>query len=328
MSNSTCNTNDEESDGCRDDSYALVLKMIAIAAILIASFCGVSIPLLGKNRRFLQTDSNLFVIVKAFAAGVILATGFVHILPDATSALTDSCLPSFPWLEFPFSGFIAMVAALATLLADSVGTWYYESKQIENFQPNSFEVESESEEERRLREHSHGHSHGIGSGDEEGGVRHIVVSQVLELGIVSHSVIIGLSLGVSQSPCTIKPLIGALSFHQFFEGFALGGCITQANFTTLKSTIMACFFAITTPVGIAIGIGVSSIYNANSPRALVIEGIFDSISAGILVYMALVDLIAADFLSKRMRCNVRLQVLSYFALFVGAVSMSSLAIWA
>uniref|UniRef100_A0A453SPH5 Uncharacterized protein n=1 Tax=Aegilops tauschii subsp. strangulata TaxID=200361 RepID=A0A453SPH5_AEGTS len=53
--------------------------------------------------------------------------------------------------------------------------------------------------------------------------------KILELGIVSHSVIIGLSLGVSQSPCTIKPLVAALSFHQFFEGFALGDCISQVN---------------------------------------------------------------------------------------------------
>lgn len=56
-----------------------------------------------------------------------------------------------------------------------------------------------------------------------------IVNQVLELGIVSHSVIIGLSLGVSQSPCTIRPLVAALSFHQFFEGFALGGCICEVN---------------------------------------------------------------------------------------------------
>jgi len=42
-------------------------------------------------------------------------------------------------------------------------------------------------------------------------------------------VIIGLSLGVSQNPCTIKPLVAALSFHQFFEGFALGGCISEVN---------------------------------------------------------------------------------------------------
>lgn len=152
--------------------------------------------------------------------------------------------------------------------------------------------------------------------------------QILELGILSHSVIIGLSLGVSQSPCTIRPLIAALSFHQFFEGFALGGCISQAQFKTLSTTIMACFFAITTPAGIGIGTAISSFYNPNSPRALAAEGILDSLSAGILVYMALVDLIAADFLSKRMSCNFRLQVVSYCMLFLGAGLMSSLAVWA
>lgn len=55
------------------------------------------------------------------------------------------------------------------------------------------------------------------------------IFQVLELGIVVHSVIIGISLGASQSPATIKPLLVALSFHQFFEGMGLGGCISQVN---------------------------------------------------------------------------------------------------
>ncbi|XP_075508261.1 zinc transporter 4, chloroplastic-like [Primulina tabacum] len=378
MSNTVCGTQDEESEGCRAADYALILKMVAIAAILTAGVCGVAIPLLGKKRRFLRTDSNLFVAAKAFAAGVILATGFVHMLPDATSSLTSPCLPEMPWSKFPFSGFIAMMAALATLLADFIGTQYYAGKQdrqseivartdsldaisesgIIQVEPRGWKSKVFGEEEGgamhivgmhahaahhrhshsqeegacegRIPEHSHGHSHsyGIGNGDDDAGIRHIVVSQVLELGIVSHSVIIGLSLGVSHSPCTVKPLIGALSFHQFFEGFALGGCISQARFRTLHSTIMACFFALTTPIGISVGIGISSIYNSDSPRALVIEGIFDSISAGILVYMALVDLIAADFLSKKMSCNVRLQVLSYFALFIGATLMSLLALWA
>ncbi|KAL2517863.1 zinc transporter 4 precursor [Abeliophyllum distichum] len=375
MSNMTCGSIDEDLEGSRNESDALILKLIAIAAILVTGVCGVAIPLVGKKCRFLRTDSNTFVAAKAFAAGVILATGFVHMLPDATSSLTNPCLPKFPWLKFPFSGFIAMMAALVTLLADFIGTQYYErkqEKQSQNVQVDSLDSVSESsivpvetkagngtvfgEEEGgamhivgmhahaahhrhshsqekgacegHTSAHGHSHSHGIGGGDEEGGVRHVVVSQVLELGIVSHSVIIGLSLGVSHSPYTIRPLIGALSFHQFFEGFALGGCISQAHFRMLKTTVMACFFALTTPLGIAIGIAVSSSYNPKSPRALVIEGIFDSISAGILVYMALVDLIAADLLSKKMSCNVRLQVMSYFALFLGAGLMSSLAIWA
>ncbi|XP_027083375.1 zinc transporter 4, chloroplastic [Coffea arabica] len=371
MANTTCTSHDSELDSCRDEGTAFTLKMVAIAAILFAGVCGVAIPLVGKKRRFLGTDSNLFVAAKAFAGGVILATGFVHMLPDATSNLTDSCLPEIPWSKFPFSGFIAMMAALGTLLIEFIGTQYYERKQgkesqivrVDSVDMESGIVPAENEglngkvfgEEEGGGMHivgmhahaahhrhshpqeqgacagnkrSHSHSHEIDDGNEEGSKRHVVVSQVLELGIVSHSVIIGLSLGVSQSPCTIRPLIGALSFHQFFEGFALGGCISQAQFKTVHATIMACFFAITTPLGIAVGTGISTSYNPNSPRALIIEGIFDSISAGILVYMALVDLIAADFLSKRMSCNTRLQVASYIALFLGAGLMSLLALWA
>ncbi|KAI3821994.1 hypothetical protein L1987_09575 [Smallanthus sonchifolius] len=378
MSTVSCNDS-PDLESCRDEKAALILKFVAIAAILIAGIIGVAIPLIGKKRRFLRTDTNLFFAVKAFAAGVILATGFVHMLPDATSALSNPCLPKNPWSKFPFSGFIAMMAALGTLLADFLSTQYYErkhEKQIQAVRVDSVDMASEagivqvagkeegggihivgmhahaaqhrhnhasgqegcegqvseysdvnSHTHTHSHSHSHLHSHGFDD-DDESGIRHVVVSQVLELGIISHSIIIGLSLGVSQSPCTIRPLLGALSFHQFFEGFALGGCISQAKFGSLHSTIMACFFAVTAPLGVGIGTGVSKFYDPNSPRALVIEGILDSISAGILVYMALVDLIAADFLSKRMRCNTRLQVVSYIALFLGAGLMASLAAWA
>lgn len=53
--------------------------------------------------------------------------------------------------------------------------------------------------------------------------------QVLELGIIVHSVVIGLGLGASNNTCTIKGLVAALCFHQMFEGMGLGGCILQAK---------------------------------------------------------------------------------------------------
>jgi hypothetical protein len=37
-------------------------------------------------------ESNLFLLLKAFGAGVILATGFIHMFPDASDALGNSCL--------------------------------------------------------------------------------------------------------------------------------------------------------------------------------------------------------------------------------------------
>jgi zinc transporter 1/2/3 len=412
---------------CRDKTLALHLKGGAIALIMGCSALGIALPLVGRRMQWLKIDGNVFSIAKAFAGGVILATGFVHMLPSAMESLKSECLPRFPWHEFPFTGFIAMLASLVTLVIDFVATEFYElqhehsdskvsegrsnpeltidmpahaqilyksftacgrgiysakhspcrlfSGTCSNFASKkdtyneiviaeqalvptlekTKEMLTEGDKKVQIIDvrayaethfHSHsegscngtthdqvlehvGHSHTIGVSTNEvlEHVRHVVVAQVLELGIVAHSVIIGITLGVSKSPCTIRPLLAALSFHQFFEGFALGGCIAQAGFSYSLAMVMASCFAITTPTGIGIGIGISSSYHEKSTGALIVEGVFDSISAGILVYMSLVDLIAADFLSKRMRCNQKLQLFSYASLILGCFAMSALAIW-
>ncbi|KAJ4891298.1 zinc transporter ZIP6 [Raphanus sativus] len=63
-----------------------------------------------------------------------------------------------------------------------------------------------------------------------------LVSQVLEIGIIFHSVIIGVTMGMSQNQCTITPLIAALSFHQIFEGLDLASCIAQENIYDTEKT--------------------------------------------------------------------------------------------
>ncbi|THG22805.1 hypothetical protein TEA_025650 [Camellia sinensis var. sinensis] len=85
---------------------------------------------------------------------------------------------------------------------------------------------------------------------------------------------------------------------------------------------MAIFFSLTTPVGIAIGIGISSSYNENSPTALAVEGILNAASAGILIYMALVDLLSVDFMNPRMQANRKLQLGANASLLFGAGSIS------
>nr|POE75036.1 isoform 2 of zinc transporter 8 [Quercus suber] len=254
-------------------------------------------------------------MIKAFAAGVILATGFIHILPDAFESLSSPCLGQNPWGNFPFTGFVAMLSASA--------------------RPLSGDEEQQGEHESHVHVHTHktrGHAHGSAFVVEDLGsvvlLRHRVISQVLELGIVVHSIIIGISLGASESPKTIKPLVAALTFHQFFEGLGLGGCISQAKFKSRAIAIMILFFSLTTPFGIAIGMGISNIYQENSPTALIVEGLFNSASAGILIYMALVDLLAADFMNPRMQSNLRLQLGAHLSLLLGSGCMSLLAKWA
>nr|CAD1817324.1 unnamed protein product [Ananas comosus var. bracteatus] len=186
---------------------------------------GVAIPLPAgrKRRRLLSTESGFFALAKAFTAGVILARGFVHMLHDAEAALTDPCLLRFRWRRFPFSGFVTMAAALATLVLDFLATQFYERKHRAAAAAETNST-AEDDEERSIitaapeppvdededegsakggdavhivkmrahaaahghSHHHHGHAHGHahGNGDEgqvSSHVRHVVVSQVLDL---------------------------------------------------------------------------------------------------------------------------------------------------
>ncbi|XP_022759087.1 zinc transporter 8-like [Durio zibethinus] len=328
----TCEPEDED----RNKPLALKYKMAALVSILVAGAIGVCFPLLGKTIKALRPEKNVFFLIKAFAAGVILSTGFIHVLPDATENLTSPCLNENPWGKFPFAGLVAMSAAIATLMVDMFATSHYTKSHFNKAQQSDGgDEEKTGEHENHVHVHTHathGHAHGSVSMLERSVsselLRHRVVSQVLELGILVHSVIIGISLGASESPKTIKPLVAALTFHQFFEGMGLGGCISQAKFKSRAVAIMAIFFSLTTPVGIAIGIGISNVYDENSSTALIVEGIFNAASAGILIYMALVDLLAADFMNPKLQNNGILQVGASVCLLLGSGLMSLLAVWA
>ncbi|KAI8148539.1 Zinc/iron permease [Fennellomyces sp. T-0311] len=154
-------------------------------------------------------------------------------------------------------------------------------------------------------------------------------TMVLEFGILTHSVIIGITLGVcSQDEFT--GLLIAVCFHQFFEGFALGARIAEVNMINLKKAIsMASFFAVTTPTGVAIGVGISSTYNENSSTALLAQGIFDAVSSGILIYVGLVNLLASEMLFddrfKKMRRSTKIGC--FISLYAGAAVMAVIGIW-
>ncbi|KAK3405093.1 hypothetical protein EUGRSUZ_K01349, partial [Eucalyptus grandis] len=268
-----CETDSED----RNKGQALKYKLAAIASILVAGAIGVCLPILGKTVPALHPERNIFFIIKAFAAGVILSTGFIHVLPDAFESLTSPCLGKTPWGEFPFAGFVAMIAALGTLIVDSLATSYYKKSHIDKAMLDNY-VE---DEEKARENHGHVHVHAHASNGHSHGPK-LTDSDVNSSDLLRHRV------------------------------------VSQAKFETRASAIMAMFFSLTTPVGVAIGLGLTSVYDENSPKALVVEGIFNAASAGILIYMALVDLLAADFMSPKLQNNGRLLFGTYVALLLGA----------
>lgn len=96
----------------------------------------------------------------------------------------------------------------------------------------------------------------------------------------------------------------------------------------MSITIMSIFFSVTTPIGIAVGMGIASSYNESSQTALIVQGVLNAASAGILIYMSLVDFLAADFMHPKMQSNTGLRIMAHISLLIGAGIMSLLAKWA
>ncbi|KAJ6563396.1 Zinc/iron permease, partial [Mycena vulgaris] len=80
---------------------------------------------------------------------------------------------------------------------------------------------------------------------------------VLELGIMLHSLVIGLTL-VLTTGGDFTSLLTAIVFHQLFEGLSLGIRIVSLPAPKGRrdwfSITLSLLFALTTPMGLAIGI--------------------------------------------------------------------------
>ncbi|KAG0331012.1 high-affinity Zn(2+) transporter zrt1, partial [Podila horticola] len=168
------------------------------------------------------------------------------------------------------------------------------------------------------------HAHGLTLLQCGPGVSNKVSTYMLEIGIALHSVFIGIALGVLAGSEFLAMTI-AICFHQFFEGVALGARIADLTFTRrLVPFLLVLAFALVTPLGVAIGMGMRTSYKANSVENLIVMGVCDSIACGVLLYTAFVTLLGGDILySERFRTESRASKACYLvAVWMGALAMA------
>ncbi|KAI0476652.1 ZIP zinc/iron transport family [Xylaria cf. heliscus] len=154
---------------------------------------------------------------------------------------------------------------------------------------------------------------------------------ILEFGVVFHSIFIGLTLAVAGDEFNVLYVV--LVFHQTFEGLGLGSRLAVAPWPKNKTWLpylLGFGYALSTPISIAIGLGVRQTLQPGSANATIINGIFDSISAGILIYTGLVELLAHEFMfNAQMRnAGLKVQLSALLCVAVGSGLMAVLAVWA
>ncbi|KAJ5092219.1 hypothetical protein NUU61_007089 [Penicillium alfredii] len=132
--------------------------------------------------------------------------------------------------------------------------------------------------------------------------RQLLQCLLLEAGILFHSIFIGMALSVATGTSFVVLLI-AISFHQTFEGFALGSRIASLipdlfSPSSMKPWLMSLAYGTTTPLGQALGLILHNLYDPASTAGLLMVGITNAISSGLLLFAGLVELLAEDFLTE------------------------------
>ncbi|KAK9257352.1 Zinc/iron permease [Lipomyces tetrasporus] len=353
------------------DHYNLSLRIGSVFIVLAASAFAVFLPLviqrLIKSGTKSTTAEWILVIIKQFGAGVIVATAFIHLLPDAFESFANPCIGEISFDAWP--GAIAMIGVLATFLIENIGHRIVserikrakaqlarDSSAAQPLLPTTIEDSVERAPPKPLvngHSHSHGHSqngifghaqthvHSHGHTFFEIERNEIAITSevsesidrlslyVLEAGIVFHSVLIGVTLSVTQATAWPSLFIVVL-FHQIFEGMALGTRIIDVTSLsrTRKYTLCICFCMIT-PIGMAIGILARSNYaGESSPLALWSMGTLNSLSAGILLWVSLVELLAEEWMHGDLHeASAPLSLLGFLSVALGAALMSLLGNW-
>ena len=251
-------------------------------------------------------------------------------LGPAFKTLSDPCIGTLWSVTYDsFAGVFAILAILIMQLLQLTMTAFFSGQQKKT---SCEEISAHNIEDSKKTDghhHHHHHHHHPGSLPKDVRLNKRIALSLLEVGIALHSIVIGIALGISTGS-EFTALFVALCFHQFFEGLALGSTISAAEFSKVKSMLLACVYGVTTPLGIGIGMAVRTFYSPDSPDGLLVTGIMDSMSGGVLIYTALVE-----FLDIKTIVNEEFnefgfasKFLSVAACWLGCAVMAVLGLWA
>ncbi|GBG30417.1 Zinc transporter 3 [Hondaea fermentalgiana] len=306
-------------------------QVVGLFAVLLSSALGLGASFaLNKADRIgcsLEGVVSLVVLFKGIGCGVILTTATIHLINEAGEYFEKAKWDTYEGWTYIF--------ALTGIFLSAAADLFVRRQGVRNIVPVAKLPD--------LRRTGHGHSHGIESGetlrllqseeDEEENGRpqssSVFSVVLLEINLLSHSVLIGVDLGLQDSTAWLALLI-AICFHQFFEGFALAEVIQDAKISTSKMLTMCAAFTLTTPIGVALGIGAHSTHNEENASVALLIGIFNSFCGGILVYLGMISILLPWIVDSHglQRAPILYPILAFLGVTIGVTALAVIGIWA
>jgi solute carrier family 39 (zinc transporter), member 1/2/3 len=320
--------------------------------MLATSAIAVFLPLVLNRLPFRGAiNSFVFTSIKQFGTGVIISTGFVHLYTHAYLMFTSPCIQGVDF-EGTTSAFV-MAGLFLAFLVEYIGHRIVVARARKHQTPNGdlpSSTDTETHDSSTTTSSKEpggndipqqpppppqktlvalGHHHGNPFSPTNPNSKLSVL--VMEAGVLFHSILIGITLVVAGDSF-YRTLLVVIIFHQFFEGLALGARIALIPSKIWPEKIlMGAAFALITPLGMGIGIGVLNQFNGNDSATLWVIGVLDALSAGVLIWVGVVDMWARDWVvegGEMVEAKLGLVGVGIVSLIAGLVVMSVLGKWA
>ncbi|XP_069561772.1 zinc transporter ZIP1 [Brachyistius frenatus] len=295
--------------------YLLQVKICALLGLwLLTLLCGFIPAGVKWFRRTNGTETHRTVLslISCFAGGVFLAACLLDIIPDYLSDISAELDARKVETSFPLAEFIMAVGFFMVLI-------------MERFVLNCRDMSGYHEERAPLIpeiRHSHG---GAASPEVESSGHHVHVdfqahssfrSFMLFLSLSLHSVFEGLAIGLQSTDSKVLEICIAILIHKSIIVFSLSVKLVQSAVRPLWVVAYIGVFALMSPLGIAIGIGVME---AQLAAGTLIQAVLEGLAAGTFVYITFLEILPHELNSPGQ------QLLKVLFVLIGFCIMAALA---
>lgn len=301
----------------------ILVKIWCLVIVFVGTFVG------GISPYFLKWNEGFLVSGTQFAGGVFLGTAMMHFLSDSNETfkeLTDK--------EYPFAFMLATVGYLLTMLADCVIYFVY-AKQSNDVLSNNRDLElqgsgaqggkSRTQSEPQFQVHENGDSNLSKAAIVN--VSSLGDSILLIVALCFHSVFEGIAIGVAETKADAWKALWTVCLHKIFAAIAMGiALLRMIPDRPLLSTVSYAFaFAISSPIGVAIGIIIDA-----TTQGLVADWIYAismGLACGVFIYVSINHLLSKGYNPQNTKVLVDQPHYKFLAVLLGIAVIAVVMIW-
>jgi zinc transporter 1/2/3 len=270
------------------DTNLVVAQCVGLVLIFFSELIMGTLPMHSPTFR---SSPLLMGWANSFVAGVFLAVGIVHLLPEAVEKMDDYYGDLTK--ELPIAFVMVIVGYTLILMLERVmfkGEEPEEAKDEESGVPTIEPISNQgllAPERRPSRGGSRSAS--VVSAVSESAKTSNSATYMLLLALTVHGITEGLALGLQTSIHSAWPLWLAIFTHNWAEALCLGVTFAHSTVPKVRATIFMLLFSAATPLGIGLGMVLHVVLSEVS------VAYFMALSCGTFLYFGATEVVVEEF---------------------------------